>query len=174
MSLQGWIHIRFWFTHTEMAGVNQLRNKINKPKAGFFFFKSATKDPCQGQIKAIWQDPSSCHFLKIIQFILVRINLLKPTLEFLFRWYCWFVICCRTSREAPQGTCTCFWTMLDSNWKNVTLAGTNYGSDRSAESGCLQTAGFDLTFSKPEESRKYFDGFAWGNRSSAQVLSMNL
>lgn len=64
--------------------------------------------------------------------------------------------------------------MLDSNWKNVTLAGTNYGSDRSAESGCLQTAGFDLTFSKPEELRKYFDGFAWGNRSSAQVLSMNL
>ena len=41
--------------------------------------------PTPGTEKAIWQDPSSCHFQKIIQFILVRINLLKPTLEFLFR-----------------------------------------------------------------------------------------
>lgn len=42
--------------------------------------------------------------------------------------------------------------MLDSNGKkNVTLAGTNYGPDHSAESGRLQRGGY-LTFSKPEES----------------------
>lgn len=60
----------------EVAGVNQQTNKINKPKSGFCF-QAATEDPHERPKKPP-ENQSALHLPKIIQFILVRINLLSP------------------------------------------------------------------------------------------------
>lgn len=55
--------------------INELMKSINQRQISVF--NLPLKTHASDRKKAIWQNQSSCHFSKIIQFIRVRVNLLN-------------------------------------------------------------------------------------------------
>lgn len=176
-SLQGWIHIRFWFTHTEMAGVNQLRNKINKPKAGFLllFFQSATKDPRQGQKKPSGKIQALAISRRLFNLFLSGLIYLSPRWNFYLDDTVGLSSAAEQHGRRPRGHALASeqcWTQIGkmSLWREqimVRIAPQRVGVCR------LRASTWPFP-SQRSRGSTLFDGFAWGNRSSAQVLSMNL